>query len=607
MREAQSRFIPSQAGRTLGHLTGGLLITALTCFAGAALAQEENVAFEAKPQTFSDFVEVNIINVDVSVTDKDGLPITGLVLEDFELLEDGEPVSISNFYAVQNGARLVSPAPEDEASPTPATPAPAVTEEPELEPNYLAILFDNSQVEGRNRDRLIKELEGFLKRQGQGSLQIMVASLGTDYNVLQGFTNDSRDLRRSLDQLRTIPATRGRNEAGLRVFIRTFETQDIAGPGATSRLEASARRSGIEIDRLAAEEANRVQSSLGAMEYLMTTMAGLPGRKSVLYVSDGLPLRPGQSLYHMLYNRYSYRSEEYDTPLVERPEVASLKYDLTPRFEKLVAFGQANQVALFAIDAAGQRAPYAGGAGSGRGDINSFDSGGGNPVWDQRLDILRTQNLQEGLRLAADETGGEVFANTRAYEAFLDQIRSRLDNYYSIGYAVTASDKTGRRKLEVRVTNPDLEVHHLEGVVFKNNATKLTDAVIAELLHGEGANTLALAVESDKARKNGKTRIVPIRISVPLAALTFLPEGESFAGSATVVLMTSDAPGSTSPPQRIPLSLSLTADEYPPAPERRAEALVEIEVRPGEQVLGVALRDEFGQVTASTRHDFTAR
>jgi|GEM_PF-1378232 len=609
---SERTLLPTFDDRTAAALSLALALWLGTSVVHAQASAERNdpASFETGVQAFSEIVDVRLINVDVGVVDRDGNPVLGLGLDDFEVLQEGKPVAITNFFSVESGARLV------EGAGTPVTQQVSTAEtQPEEAgadetsndlPNYLAVLFDNSQIEARNRNRLLKDLERFLDREGQGDLRVLLASLGEDYTVLQGFTNDSRELNRALRDLRKLPATRSRDEASLRVFIRTFESQDIVGPGTNSRLDASARRSELEIDRIADAQAQRVRNSLGAIEYLMTTMAGLPGRKSLLYVSDGLPLRPGASLYHMLYNRYSYRSEEFDEPLVERPEIAALKYDLTPRFEQLVAYGQTNQVALFAIDAAGQRSPYAGGAGSSRGDIASFDTGGGNPVWDQRLDLVRTQNLQEGLRLAADETGGTVFANTRSYEAFLDTIRSQLDNYYSLGYP-TESASTKPRKIEVRVRNPEWKVKHLEGVVYKDKAVRLTDRLVAELLHGAGTNHLGLAVETGEVRREGKTRVVPIRITVPLAALTFLPHEEKHDGSATVALMVSDAPGSTSPPQQIPLRLSLNSDEYPPPPERLAEATIEIQVRPGKQTLGVALRDELGQTTASIQHEFSAR
>ena len=46
---------------------------------------------------FIDVVNVDIVNVDVYVTDRAGKAITGLTQDDFQILEDGRPVTITNF------------------------------------------------------------------------------------------------------------------------------------------------------------------------------------------------------------------------------------------------------------------------------------------------------------------------------------------------------------------------------------------------------------------------------------------------------------------------------------------------------------------------------
>jgi hypothetical protein len=42
-------------------------------------------------------VEVHVVNVDVSVTDRSGNPVNGLTKHDFEIFEDGKPLKVTNF------------------------------------------------------------------------------------------------------------------------------------------------------------------------------------------------------------------------------------------------------------------------------------------------------------------------------------------------------------------------------------------------------------------------------------------------------------------------------------------------------------------------------
>ena len=62
-----------------------------------------------KEGAFFEQVNVDIINVEVFVTDKKGEPIRGLKQEDFQIFEDGRPVAISNFYSVDETSRKRPP------------------------------------------------------------------------------------------------------------------------------------------------------------------------------------------------------------------------------------------------------------------------------------------------------------------------------------------------------------------------------------------------------------------------------------------------------------------------------------------------------------------
>src|SRR3989442_15123571 len=58
-------------------------------------------------------IEVNVVNVDVTVLDRDNTPVRGLTPADFVVREDGVPQKITNFYVVENGELATSSAPAD--------------------------------------------------------------------------------------------------------------------------------------------------------------------------------------------------------------------------------------------------------------------------------------------------------------------------------------------------------------------------------------------------------------------------------------------------------------------------------------------------------------
>jgi len=112
----------------LGLLTATLLLPADP----AAPASPPQVV--PAEESFSGSVQVSIVNVDVYVTDRDGNPVTGLTAGDFEVFDDGEPVEVSNFYAVENGRPTAPAVPEPAAAEPAAPPGPIEPAREELPP-----------------------------------------------------------------------------------------------------------------------------------------------------------------------------------------------------------------------------------------------------------------------------------------------------------------------------------------------------------------------------------------------------------------------------------------------------------------------------------------
>ena len=78
------------------------LALALPLLAGAmCLRATENPPVPA----FSEQVEVNVVNLEVFATDRNGQPVTDLKPEDFTVLEDGRPVPVTNFFVAEKELR----------------------------------------------------------------------------------------------------------------------------------------------------------------------------------------------------------------------------------------------------------------------------------------------------------------------------------------------------------------------------------------------------------------------------------------------------------------------------------------------------------------------
>ena len=68
---------------------------------GFLLSLVASVSFAQQPQDRPTFrAAIEAVQVDVTVTDVEGRPVSGLTEADFELLENGKPQSIKTFSAV---------------------------------------------------------------------------------------------------------------------------------------------------------------------------------------------------------------------------------------------------------------------------------------------------------------------------------------------------------------------------------------------------------------------------------------------------------------------------------------------------------------------------
>src|SRR5688500_5203049 len=97
--------------RALRQITSALLLAFGLAFGPASAAGAAPPAAPPADDAFGESVDVNVVNVEVYVTDKQGRPVTGLRREDFDLLEDGKKVEVTNFEALTGASRPAPSAP----------------------------------------------------------------------------------------------------------------------------------------------------------------------------------------------------------------------------------------------------------------------------------------------------------------------------------------------------------------------------------------------------------------------------------------------------------------------------------------------------------------
>ena len=539
------------------------------------------------PETFYESIDVEVVNLEVFVTDRQGNHVTGLTRDDFEILENGKPVEITNFFAVAGEAApaVIGPiSPIGPIGPTQPPTAPPVDDEQRL---HLAIVVDNLSLTAPSRNRLLKSLrEEVIPRLRPGDLALVGTYEGSNVELAQGLTGDRAALLTALGEVAK-GAPRGVERAmEKRRLLQDIETSTGAsaeiGNGADASLKVTEGvYAGI---RLYAQQLyDETRGTLESLTRFADALAGLPGRKALLYVGGGLSVRPGQAFFEAYQNRFPEISRD-----VGASPLDSFQHDLTQFFDQMVEHANGNRVTFYTLGATEELAGLSAEA-------------GGFAAWSSDLERLETFDLTESLQRLADATGGLSSINGINPGPILARMRDDFDSYYSLGY-LSPGKKDGRnRRIEVRLRNPrDLVVRHRDGRRERTSHDRMTDRTLAALLLDPGKNPLEVELEMGRETRNDKGQMqVEMLVKFPLAKLVLLPQGTFHEGRVSVFVSARDTRGRSSPVQEIAIPIRVPNDQLLTVLGQIAAYKMPLLLRPEEHRIAVAVRDELGNVDAA--------
>lgn len=523
-------------------------------------------------EQFMDTVNVSVVNVDVYVTDKQGNPVSGLTKNDFELFENKRPVEITNFYAVSNGKAVSQPEPPvavaaGETAPAPAPVATEPARTPEDQRLRMIVYIDNFNLRPFNRNRVIRELRAFLGQNLGRDDQVMLATYDRELHIRRTFTSDPGVIASALTELEKISAQ------GVHADSERRDTLE--------RIEES--RSVIEAENYARTYAesqyNDLAFSIDGLKKLTDSLAGMPGRKAIVYVSDGLQMIAGQDVFYAVQNKYGDQS----TSLTK-----TLQFDVSRRLSELAAQANANRTTFYTIDAAGLRV-YESVTAENRGSAPAAGL-------TQIVDSVRFSNLQSTLQLMAEKTGGLAVINTNTFMPALEKMARDFRSYYSLGYTPPHFGDGRYYRLEVKVKGrKDLVVRHREGYRDKSVEARMSDGTIAALNFSFDENPLGVSLDfGSPQRRDDGFFLVPVQVKIPIGKLVLVPREQTQTEDAKVRLFIAaiDSNGSTSDVQNVPVPISVAKADVATAVNKYYTYSVNLLMRNGEQRVAVGVRDD---------------
>ncbi|QQR73224.1 MAG: VWA domain-containing protein [Holophagales bacterium] len=540
---------------------------------------------------FGETVEVNVVNVEVIVVDKDGRPVVGLGRNDFELLEEGKPVPIEYFSAPEPGAVFV-PLP---GAPATATPEPVVAPSGEvtLPPQrpLLVVYVDGLDLRPGPRNDSLKRLARLVEDRMKIGHRALVAAFDHQLRVLTPATDDSKLVQRAIEEIKTINP----GGTGLQLRRRTLlaEIQSTFAGDPTGIAQAGLLLHDIE--SYAAAETVERRAAMVALSDLLATLAGVDGPKAVLHLSGGLYVQPGDELYSAWQRHFgSLVASDLDHRRAGGdPDATMLQRELT----RVTRSAQASRAVIYAVDGA-DRLPE----GFTAEDQGEVESTGDMPG------VLGAAEAASNLASMAERSGGRKLLAGPGLDAELGNVASELASAYSLGFTPHGTVDDKFHKVTVRVKREGVKVRHREGYRRRSTEDQLADTAVAAASLGAAPNPLAARLEvivGAASKGNGKARIVQALAKVPLTELTLMPAKDTKTGKLVLEFALRDEDGRVSRFERREQSFTFPAANLAAAINRPVAYGVEMRLNPGRYRLAASILDGIGGNRTTATAEFT--
>lgn len=419
--------------------------------------------------------KAQLVLIDVTATDSQGKPIEGLQQSDFSVLEDGKPQEIRAFE-VHLPISKQTARPPATASAAPAPPLPPHTYTNRVvtpADDSLSILFVdlvNTPVTDQAFAR--KQTIQFLKALPPGK-RIAMFVLGTRLVLAQDFTQDSESLiaaaEKTLNDKSLLLTTERERQTfqGSTEAVGRFAQPDMDTSGASGGSLPDLSLSSLDLGNVHAREsteatmeadrtAQRVHITLDALTALSRSVAGYPGRKNLVWLSGGFPVRlnpAGVDFY-----RLGSANSSNTTGLASTP-------DFRPQVREATTALTTARIAVYPVDVRGVLNSGVDISVSASESSASF-AGTDNPqAYTANLNTQSETRFQERSSMVevAEQTGGAVIGGNDVRLAIAKGLEGG-STYYTLAYSPSNDDNgPDFRKVSVKVNRSGLKLAYRPG------------------------------------------------------------------------------------------------------------------------------------------------
>jgi VWFA-related protein len=512
----------------------------------AAGQQQQNAArTSASPTT------VSAILVDVVVRDRKGDPVRDLTEGDFEIYEDGVKQDVGSMTPIflpepapVNAAATPAPAAATPATPPADTSAVAQEQAVAKAPQMIALVFD--RLTSDSRTLAYHAAVKYLGDQSVSSNYLAVYGIDLKLMPLQNFTRDATLIKKAIDNF----ANRSTSQFGSTTEdlkkadaqnVSAMDLQDRANQAAaTGGAAGGAAAAAIGADAAQAQfqqmsasmtqtfdSLERDQAGFATADALLAVVNGMrsiPGRKSIVFFSEGMALPP----------------------------------NVFEQFRSVIDAANRANVSIYPMDAMGLRAESS--VAQVRDEINNegklntrrtgADKAGGAMManLERNEDLLR-MDPSSGLGELADKTGGFLIQNTNDLRGGFTRIESDMRNYYMLTYVPKNDSFDGKfREINVKVKRGGVNIHSRKGYF----AVRETPGVpvrtyeapaMAALDRTPVPNAFPVRASFLRFPEKDHPQMLSVVVELSTAPITFVPseDKKTYTSDFTVLVRFSDA------------------------------------------------------------------
>jgi VWFA-related protein len=444
-------------------------------------------------------ISTQLVQVDAVVTDKKGRHVEDLTEADFELLVDGKKQPLTHFSRISLPGVNREPAAKKKAD-LKLAPESMPTRQiaPEEVRRAIAFIVDDLGLTFQSTSLVRETLKTFVSEQMQEGDLVAIIRTGNGLGMLEQFTSDKRLLYTAIEKLMWNPLSRD--------MMPSFDDTSGAFEADESAAEQQAEQQAVLDSFEEFRETSFTTGTLGAINWVVRNLRFLPGRKSVILLSDGFRINPPSS------SAGSMNSNDNNAELI----MQSLR--------NLIEQANRSSVVIYSIDAKGLQ-PYLPGA-----------NVGGRPSASAHSDALQSaQEALEGPSFLAQQTGGFAVFNTNDLNIGIEEALYDQQSYYLLGFD-PEDEKFDRRfhSIKVKVTRPGVKVRTRSGFFGVNEDERREppktrgQQILSALLSPLGKRELSLRMTPFFFNSTKEGPLVRALFHIDCSKLTFKdgPKGE---------------------------------------------------------------------------------